>query len=294
MATRGPGWASAAGILLALALALPPQRSAAGEPDRRPPPDAAVVQAAEAEKSPATPEPSGVDLPVFIYHHVVPGRASGSRVTRTLFVTPDDFEQQLKYLKDNDYRTISFDDLADCLEYGVPAPEHAAIITFDDGWANQFAYAFPLLQKYDFTATFFIVTDYLDHPNFMTTDQLKVLIAAGMTIGSHSRSHPALATIGNPRRLEDEISGSKAWLEERLGVPVDSFAYPYGSYTAAVVAVVKAAGYRTARTVNSGTHHTAGDLATLDAVLFPAYLDRVRNKVEFAAHETQRQAITPR
>ena len=139
-----------------------------------------------------------------------------------------------------------------------------------------------------FTATFFVVTDYLDHQNFMTIDQLKTLLANGMTIGDHTRSHPPLPTIGNPKRLNDEIAGSKAFLEERLGVPVDTFAYPYGSYTATVVAAVKAAGYRTARTVDSGTHVTADDLETLPGLIFPSYISHYRANVEVAAGETRR------
>jgi peptidoglycan/xylan/chitin deacetylase (PgdA/CDA1 family) len=259
-------------------------RAPAEEPDRRAmPSEPSALQAAEFEARPLRPPPRAVEMPIFVYHHVVPGHAAGA-----LFVTPDGFEQQLKFLRDNGYQTVSFDDLADCLEYGAPLPDRPAIISFDDGWDNQFNYAFPLLQKYGFTATFFVVTDYLDHQNFMTTDQLKTMIAAGMTIGSHSRSHPALPAIGKPQRLKDEIAGSKAWLEEKLGVPITTFAYPYGAHTPPVVVAVKDAGYRTARTVDDGTHYTLGDLETLAGLIFPVYVNHYRDKVEMAASETRR------
>jgi peptidoglycan/xylan/chitin deacetylase (PgdA/CDA1 family) len=133
-----------------------------------------------------------------------------------------------------------------------------------------------------------VVTNYLDRPNFMTTEQLKTMIVAGMTIGSHSRSHPALPSIGNPQRLKDEIAGSKALLEQQLGVAIDTFAYPYGSYTPAVAAAVKAAGYRTARTVDSGTHAALDNLDTLPAVIFPAFMSRYRAIVEVAASDIRR------
>ena len=178
---------------------------------------------------------------------------------------------------------MSFERLADNLEHGVALPERPVILSFDDGWDNQFNHAFPLLQKYGFTATFFAVTDYLDHENFMTTDQLKALLAAGMTIGSHTRSHPALPTIGDKTQLWNQIAGSKMWLEQQLGVTIDTFAYPYGAYSPAIVSTVKAAGYRTARTVNSGTHYTVEDLETLAGVLFPVYISQYRAKVELAA-----------
>jgi peptidoglycan/xylan/chitin deacetylase (PgdA/CDA1 family) len=226
--------------------------------------------------------PRAVEMPILVYHTIKPGPVSGSAAARLLTESPDAFEQQLKYLKDNGYQTISFTQLCDFLEKGTPIPERPAIISFDDGWDNQFAYAFPLLQKYGFTATFFVVTNYLDHQNFMKIEQLKTMIAAGMSIGSHSRSHPALAGIGNPRRLWDEIAGSKAFLEEQLGVTIDTFAYPYGSYNAGVAALVKAAGYRTARTVNFGTRATAGDLEVLAGLTFPIYVSRYRERVETA------------
>src|SRR5271154_7118299 len=198
-----------AGLLTALVLG---SAALAQEPDRRPPPpEISVLQAAEDEARPALPAPRSVEIPILVYHHVVPGRAAS-----VLFVPPETFEQQLKYLQDNGYRAVSFNELADCLEYGRRLPERPVILSLDDGWENQFTYAFPLLQKYGFTATFYVVTGYLDHQNFMTVDQLKTMIAAGMTIGDHSRTHPALPSIGNPQRLKDEIAGSKSWLEERV------------------------------------------------------------------------------
>jgi peptidoglycan/xylan/chitin deacetylase (PgdA/CDA1 family) len=275
-------------LVAALSLALP-WLARAEEPDRlAPPADISAVQAAEAERRPLLPAPRTVDMPVLVYHHVVPGHGPGSEMGRGLFVTPVGFEQHLKFLKDNGYQSVSFDDLADCVEYGIPLPERPVILSFDDGWDNQFNNAFPLLQKYGFTATFYVVTNYLDHQNFMTIAQLKTMIAAGMTIASHSRSHPALPTIGNPQRLKDEIAGSKAWLEERLGVAMTSFAYPYGSYTAAIAAAVRDAGYRTARTVDDGTHYTSDNLKTLPGLVFPVYVGHYRDKVELAAGETRR------
>jgi peptidoglycan/xylan/chitin deacetylase (PgdA/CDA1 family) len=265
-------------VMLALAL---PLHARAGEPDRRDPPappEISALQAAEAEAQPLLPAPHAVEIPILVYHHVVPGHQSP-----VLYVTPEAFEQQLKYLQSSGYRSVSFADLADCLEYGMPLPERPVIISFDDGWENQFQNAFPLLQKYGFSATFFVVTSYLDHQNFMTVEQLKAMLAAGMVIGGHSRSHPALPSIGNPQRLKDEIAGSKSWLEQQLGVAVDTFAYPYGAYTQATVAAVKAAGYRTARTVDSGTHATLDNLETLPAVIYPEYVNHYRANVEVAA-----------
>jgi peptidoglycan/xylan/chitin deacetylase (PgdA/CDA1 family) len=273
-------------LIVALTLWLCPVGEA---PDRSaPPPGVSSSPPAAAQTSPPLPPPQAIEIPILVYHHVMPGRAAGSELARRLFVTPEILEEQLKYLRDDFYQAITFDDLADCLDYGKRLPERPVIISFDDGWENQFAYGFPLLRKYGFTATFFVVTNYLDHPNFMTTDQLKAMIAAGMTIGAHSRSHPPLPSLGNGPRLKDEIAGSKAWLEEQLGVAVDTFAYPYGSYNAAVVAATKATGYRTARTVDGGTHTTADTLETLPGIIFPQFMNRYRAALDIAPSDIRR------
>jgi peptidoglycan/xylan/chitin deacetylase (PgdA/CDA1 family) len=231
--------------------------------------------------------PRTADMPILIYHHVVPGVRAESAAARALFVTPAEFERQLTFLKDNGYRSVSFADLAAHLEGGAELPDRPVIISFDDGWDNQFAYGFPLLQKYHFTATFFVVTDYLDRPNFMTTEQLKEMLDAGMEIGSHSRSHPALPGLG-AARLWNEIAGSKKVLEDRLGVAIDTFAYPYGAYNSAVAAATRGAGYRSARTVDFGTHYTVKDLATLAGVTFSMYMNSYRGRVELTAGQASR------
>lgn len=231
-----------------------------------------AAESADGGAAKATPP----EIPILVYHHVVPGR-SGSEETRLLYVTPDAFERQLAYLRDNGYEAISFDRIADWAANGTPLPERPVILSFDDGWANQFDHAFPLLQKYGVTGTFFVVSAYLDHENFMSVDQLKTLQAAGMTIGGHSRTHPALAGVA-AHRLTDELVTSKQWLEGQLATPIESFAYPYGSYNAAVVAATRAAGYRMARTVDPGTLIAADHLATLPGLVFSTYVNHFERK----------------
>jgi peptidoglycan/xylan/chitin deacetylase (PgdA/CDA1 family) len=206
-----------------------------------------------------------VVVPILLYHHVRPGSTSA------LFVSPEALDEQLKYLQDSGFHTISFTDLADYFEKEKPLPLHPIIISFDDGWENQFEYGFPLLQKYHGTATFYVVTDYLDHPNFMTTEQLKTMVAAGMAIGCHTRTHPYLTSVSG-ERLQDEIAGAKATLEAD-GFKIDTFAYPYGAYNQKVVAMVQAAGFRTARTADGGTRVIAEKLLTLPGFTFQTLIN---------------------
>lgn len=212
-----------------------------------------------------------VDLPIFVYHHIRPG------VTSALFVSPEDFDKQLQYIQDNGFHTISFTDLADYLETGKALPQRPAIISLDDGWADQFEYGFPILQKHLYAATFYVVTNYLDHEDFMTTEQLRALVAAGMTIGCHTRSHPYLTSVGRERAW-DEIAGAKKRLEA-AGITVDTFAYPYGAYDRMIVDMVKAAGFRSARTINAGIRATADELDTLPGITFRTFINSYARQV---------------
>jgi peptidoglycan/xylan/chitin deacetylase (PgdA/CDA1 family) len=223
----------------------------------------------------ATPEPAripaSIDVPILIYHHVRPGSTS------TLFVSPEELDKHLKYLQDSGFQTISFTDLADAFEKGKPLPPRPVIISFDDGWENQFEYGFPILQKYHDTATFYVVTNYLDRANFMTTEQLKTLVAAGMTIGCHTRSHPYLTSLGRERAW-DEIAGAKAILEAD-GFKIDTFAYPYGAYNQRVVDIVENAGFRSARTADGGVRVTDAKLGTLPGMTFQTFIRSYSNQV---------------
>jgi peptidoglycan/xylan/chitin deacetylase (PgdA/CDA1 family) len=239
-----------------------------------------AVSASALAPGPSAGAARSVVLPILVYHHVRPGSTS------TLFVSPEVFDEELKYLQYYGFHTISFTDLADYLEKGKPLPPNPAIISLDDGWENQFEYGFPILQKYHDTATFYVVTDYLDHENFMTTEQLKTMVAAGMTIGCHTRSHPYLTSVGQ-QRAWDEIAGAKAILEAD-GFNIDTFAYPYGAYNARVVDMVQEAGFRTARTVDAGTRATANNLEKLPGMTFQTFINSYISPVTLTSGEALR------
>ncbi|MDE1919136.1 MAG: polysaccharide deacetylase family protein [Patescibacteria group bacterium] len=188
-----------------------------------------------------------VYVPILVYHIVRPSYPSDSAAVRRLALTPETFDAELSHLSEAGYRVVSFGDLEAYFASGTPLPAKPILLSFDDGWQNQFTYAFPILKKHGFSATFFVFTNAIGRRGFMTWDELKRMREAGMTIGAHSRSHPYLTKIADPAALWDEIAGSKAVLEQRLGVPVTVFAYPFGQYDPSVVADVARAGYRLAR-----------------------------------------------
>ena len=223
---------------------------------------------------PALAERRTAKVPILVYHRFSQSASEGSSGLRRMTVTAEVFAQQMQYLQDNGYHVITFSDLADYFDRGKELPPLPIIISFDDGWATQFEYAFPYLEKYHFPATFFVVTDYIGRPGFISWPQLQTLLTEGMTIGSHSRSHPRLNKISDAAKLWDQIYNSKVILETQLEAPVEEFAYPYGSYNAKAAAVVKLAGYRAGRGCCSGIAHTSRDVFTLKAIMVPDDLEK--------------------
>ncbi|CCV65140.1 Polysaccharide deacetylase [Paracholeplasma brassicae] len=159
-------------------------------------------------------------------------------------VRPSEFESQLKYLKQKGFITPSLrEDL-------FKIKDKAVYMTFDDGYVDNYTNAFPRLQKYDFKGIFYITAGLIEN-GFMPIDQndqqvsnrlmnheeLNILNRAGMQIGSHSMTHPWLNDIGID--LNIEIVQSKLILEEKLGIKIDTFAYPGGLYDNEVLNLVK-------------------------------------------------------
>lgn len=220
-----------------------------------------------------TPEVSAAHptlrIPILIYHSVVPDYPGETDEQKAFAVTPDQFESQLRYLHEHGFTPVSMDAVSTYLHDGTSyAIAKPVAITFDDGWHNQYEYAFPLLKKYGDIATFYIYSNPIDHqhPNFMSWDQIKNLRAAGMTIGSHTLTHPYLSTL-SAQQLTHEVVDSKAVIEERLGISVHHFASPFGYTSPVLVALLDTADYETGRTTWPGAAHSWNDRLALSGFL---------------------------
>ncbi len=189
-----------------------------------------------------------IKFPVFNYHNIAHLPESATITEKAFNVTPELFEEQLKYFKENSYASVPLDYLIEYFNTGKALPPKIFAITFDDGHIGQYDYAFPLLKKYGFAATFFIVVDWATHPGFMSWDEIKEMSNAGMAINSHSMTHFNMQAVA-PDRLKWEMEESKKTLEEKIGKPVDYLAYPGGSYNQAVIDAAVAAGYKAAVSV---------------------------------------------
>jgi peptidoglycan/xylan/chitin deacetylase (PgdA/CDA1 family)/GT2 family glycosyltransferase len=188
--------------------------------------------------------------PILLYHAFA---APGEPASR--FVMPvGRFARQMAWLKLGRYRVIPLEELVRCRrEFRVP-PARAVVLTIDDGYADNVQLALPVLQRYGFPATVFVVSGRVGGTNQWSSrpelvgrplaswSDLHHLVQAGLTIGAHSRSHPVLPSL--PEALaREEIEGSRHDLQAALTRPVEVFAYPYGTHNERVQALAEKAGF---------------------------------------------------
>lgn len=217
----------------------------------------------------ATTTPGSVRVPILIYHTVHPTHSGETLAQIRYNVTPQVFEKQLMYLQDRGYTTISLDQLVSDIQTGTTTVAKPVVLTFDDGWVDQYTTVLPLLKKYGDSAIFYVYTNPISKDKrFMTWDEVRALHEAGMTIGSHTLSHPYLSKL-TPDQLRREVVDSKHVLEERLGIEVKDFASPFGYSNDAVVALLNEAGYATGRTTYKGTTHSENDVLKLTGYFAP-------------------------
>lgn len=204
------------------------------------------------------PTPDGtvrrVVVPVLMYHHVVDPGSDANAIRRDLSVSPANFEAQLRYLTERGYQGITLTDLIMHLQLGRPLPPKPVVLTFDDGFKDQYTNAYPLLEKHGFVGTFFIITRYADEDReeHMSWTDIVRLHASGMEIGSHSYTHPSLRGKSFDY-IVWQVLGSKEAIEARTHEPVRLFSYPSGQHDQLVIDVLRSAGYWGAVTVESGS-----------------------------------------
>lgn len=230
-------------------------------------PEQVVVEEQQIQSKPV--EPHTVEeqkIPIFVYHSVRPHVDKETKLQDLYDITPELFEKHLMYLRDNGYHVIVPRDLFVDEKTGkvVTNITNPVMLTFDDGWKNQYEYAYPLLKKYNTKAVFYIYTGPLGAPAFLDWKEIEEMKAGGMIIGSHTLHHPHMKKLSDDT-LHREVFDSKKILEKKLGVPIEDFATPYGYSDDRIVAVVKEAGYRTSRTLYKSSYHK--DLFTLKGFL---------------------------
>ena len=200
-----------------------------------------------------------VKVLVLNYHMVNP-------MVISLAIDPTDFEWQMKYLVDHGYHTISTDELYDFMEGKGALPDRPVLITFDDGYVDNYTNAYPILKKYNLKATIFIVTGFVSsRKGYLTWDQLREMEQHGIMAQSHTVTHARLPELPD-ERIREELVESKRTAEAELGHPIDFIAYPTGVHDLHIVSIAKEAGYRGGFTVKYGNVDRSSNVYALERV----------------------------
>ncbi len=209
-------------------------------------------------------------LPILVYHKI-------DRIPRAArfpknYVTPEQFDAQLAFLARRGYRTISFTDYLAYRRGDDRLPRRPIVITFDDGYRSNRTVALPLLVKHGFTATIFLVTNYMGRTNTWDADELqeplldetdlRAMQAAGISFQSHGATHARLSRLPAPAAL-DELRSSRERLEAILGRPVTVIGYPYGEHTDQTRRLAAEAGYQAGVIVRHRMNADSTDLFAL-------------------------------
>lgn len=186
-------------------------------------------------------------VPILAYHSV--------RNTADTYSIPEaEFENQLRYLAANGYTVISLNEMLEGFAGKAVLPERPVVLTFDDGYRDNYTTAFPILQKYKMKATVFIITGSVGEAGYLRWEQLKAMQQQGIEIGSHTLNHLPLRELDFTAKVS-EVTESKKILDKNLDIKVSFLAYPFGSYDRYMPEIMKQAGYLGACTGKSGTNY---------------------------------------
>jgi peptidoglycan/xylan/chitin deacetylase (PgdA/CDA1 family) len=203
------------------------------------------------------PTPDGVArslrVPILMYHYLSTPPDDADIYRRDLSVSPELFAAQLDRLLAEGYTAVNLYQVIDALQRGAPLPEKPVVITFDDGYRDNYENAFPLLHARNMPATLFVVTDFIDEqrPDYLTWDMARTMLAAGISIESHSRNHASLADQGDDY-LVWQLLGSLETIEYELGVRPRFLSYPAGDYDQRTIDIARSANYWAAATTKQG------------------------------------------
>jgi peptidoglycan/xylan/chitin deacetylase (PgdA/CDA1 family) len=184
-------------------------------------------------------------FPILMYHSVNPEAKKENR----LAVTDKQFERQMRFLKNFGYNVVPLESLISFIEEGKSIPPRSLAITLDDGYKDNYTYAFPILKKYNFPATILVIIDEIGRParDRLSWDEIKEMQDSGLiSFASHCLGPEPLINIKSEGELRRQIFLSKKILEEKLGCEVPLFGYPEGRFNDQIRYLVREAGYKIA------------------------------------------------
>ena len=198
-------------------------------------------------------------VPVLYYHSV---RKSADN---EVIISPEMLKTQLKYIKDQGYITLTISELKNYILNNSPIPEKSIVITFDDGYMDNYYNAFPILKDFNMVATIFCITSNLDGSYYLSENAIKEMSDYGIDIQSHTVTHPQLNKLTYNQQLS-ELKESKKTLEYITGKKIDSIAFPYGNFNDETIKAAKDAGYALGFTTRRGLSDRGDNPLRLDRI----------------------------
>ncbi|MFT5872073.1 MAG: peptidoglycan/xylan/chitin deacetylase (PgdA/CDA1 family) [Clostridium sp.] len=176
-------------------------------------------------------------IPILMYHSISYEKGN------TLRIPKENFRNQMKYLSNNNYTTLSLDELYSYMQKGEKLPTKPIVITFDDGYKDNYTNAYPILKEFNLKATVFVITNCIDiEKNYLTTNEIKLMDLHNVRIESHTEAHEHLDKISYKDNVKT-MTASKVKLENILNRKINYIAYPYGGYTESTIKAAKQTGY---------------------------------------------------
>ncbi|MDS0528268.1 polysaccharide deacetylase family protein [Clostridium sp. SHJSY1] len=204
-----------------------------------------------------------VGIPVLYYHSVLPDSETPTKNEVT--ISPEKLKEELKLVQSLGYTTLTISEVNDYIINKKPIPQKSILITFDDGYTDNYVHAFPILKELNMKATIFVISSGIDSGYYMSKDQLKEMSDYGIDIESHTVNHVHLNTLSYEEQLK-ELKDSKAKIESVTNKPVLSIAYPFGDFNENSKKAAKDAGYSLAFTTNLGLSNRTDNPVALDRI----------------------------
>lgn len=189
--------------------------------------------------------PEDVRIPILMYHSI-----SDEDPNNDLLVPPAMFEEQMAWLEENNFTAMSMDEVLEAMETGK-VPKRPIAITFDDGYSDNYISAFPSLKNHGLKATFFVITDGVDDGYYMSSDMLKEMQEAGMSIENHTANHLELDKLSREDAY-DSIKRGQDFLRNVIGSDGNYLCYPVGKYSNETIEIAKELGIKAATTTQGG------------------------------------------
>jgi peptidoglycan/xylan/chitin deacetylase (PgdA/CDA1 family) len=197
-----------------------------------------------------------------MYHHIGELSPNADTIRRDLTVSAENFEAQMALLLQKGYETISIEDLVTAFEGTRELPPKPMILTFDDGYKDNFEYAYPILRKYGLKGTFFIITSLVGTKGYLTWDDIVEMAKCGMYIGAHGSTHADLSVLSYDGVVQQVTEATQA-LQSHVNVIPRVYCYPAGKFNQTVINILREKGYRAAVGTRYGCIHNREDLFQL-------------------------------